>query len=155
MQHVETGENSVSIWLSGETLPSCRTAVAQLVQRVRKEAGLAPWPEVEADCFQAGESLLILARPAPPHRRGFYFSDLENLLGAVFACKPEDSALYAFEDGYLLTLPPESAGPALHEYGREHPLHPDWETHAREQELCLLSSDAAGKLTRVFSTGRV
>lgn len=155
MQHVETGEHAVSIWLSGEPLPSCRTAVAQLVQRVRKEAGLAPWPEVEADCFQSGESLLILARPAPPHRRSFYFSDLEDLLGAVFVCKPENGALYAFEAGYLLTLPPESVCFALFEYGRELPLCPDWEPHAREQGLCLLSSDAAGELTRVFSTDRI
>lgn len=155
MQHTETGENAVSIWLTGETLPSCAGDVTRLVQDARRAAGLPPWREVEADCFQAGDSLLILARPAQPRRKGFFFPDLETLLAAAFSCRSPDSALYIWDGGYLLTLPPEDVSSVHHEFGTPFPLHPHEETHAHEQGLCLFPRNAAGELRRLFSTDRM
>lgn len=152
MKRMESGEKGLSIWLSGEDIPARDAELCRLVQSLRDQAGLDPWPEIEADCFRAGEELLILARPAPPRTRGFWFADLDSLLGAVSSCRMEGTALYALEGGYLLTVPPEEACLALYEFGSERPLPRDWEAHAREQKQCLLPTDAAGKLVRCFST---
>lgn len=151
MCKVEAGETAVTIWLSRECMPSGEREVARLVHRILAERGLEPWPAVAAECFSAGEEMLILARPGIPRPRGYLFPDLESVLEAAFACGGGESELYRAEGGYLLVVP-EPALPALCEYAQEWPLHPDWTAHAREQGLCLLEKDAIGQLVRIFST---
>lgn len=154
MELMDAGDDRVSLWLSGctgDATPGPGEA-ARLVHHARKEAGLPPWQDTEADCFQAGDQLLILARPAPPKPHGFWFPDLEALLGAVFACPPTESALYATDSGYLLVFPQKAEYSALYEFGFEYPLSPDWEIHAREQGQCLLPDRATANLLLVYST---
>lgn len=152
MELMDAKDDRVSLWFSGCTGQTGPGETARLVRRAQTEAGLPPWTEMEADCFQAGDQLLILARPAPPRPHGFYFPDLETLLQAMCAFPPTESSLYSMKDGYLLVFPrPEERLP-LYEFGREYPLHPDWEAHAREQGQCLLEGNAMVDLLLVYST---
>lgn len=151
MRAVQVAENAVSIWFSGEEMPS-RRQVMTLVRRMLEQEGFAPWPETEAECFAAGKDALVIARPGRGHRRAFFFEDLEALLGGASCCEGGGSALYFAEGGYILTLDPEDVRPGLYEFGRDCPLPPDWEAHAREQGLCLLPEDAAASLGRHFAT---
>ena len=153
MDRKDENKKHISLWLcGGENPPTTPQDTARLIRHARTEAGLSPWEETEADCFQAGDQLLILARPAPPKPHGFYFPDLESLLGAIFSCPPRDSALYSMKDGYLLVFPRMPECLPLYEFGTELPIHPFWEIHAREQGQCILPQNAMANLLPVFST---
>ena len=77
--------------------------------------------------------------------------DLETLLAGALRCPDGDSALYAVPDGYILTAAPEAAAPSLWEFGRPCPVPAGWETHAREQGMCLIRDRAIADLRRYFS----
>ena len=157
MELMDAKDDRVSLWLSGRCgeTPAGPAEAARLVRRAQQEAGLTPWTEMEADCFQAGDQLLILARPTPPKPHAFYFPDLEALLQAAASCPPAESALYSMKDGYLLVFPQKAEFLPLYEFGRECSLHPDWEAHAREQGQCLLQENAIDNLLLVYSTDRI
>lgn len=150
----DENDKHISLWLCGrgENSPTTPGDAARLIRHAREEAGLPPWEETEADCFQSGNQLLILARPVSARPHGFYFPDLESLLGAVFACPPRDSALYSMREGFLLVFPQIPDFLPLHEFGSDFPLHPLWEIHAREQGLCILPQNAMANLLLVYST---
>ena len=150
----DDSDKNISLWLSGggQVLPAGPEEAARLIRRARKEAGLPPWAETEADCFQAGDQLLILARPAPTKPHGFYFPDLETLLRAVFSCPPAESSLYSIRSGFLLVFPQNPELLPLREWGDEYTLHPFWEIHAREQGQCILPHNAMANLLLVYST---
>ena len=149
MRSIRTEENAVTIWLSGEPEPD-RGEVLRLVRRSLEENGFTPWPSTEAECFTAGEEVLVLARPAAEGYRAFYFSDLEALLAGTTSVPTTDGELYAAEDGYILMLPADGACPALYEFGQELRLPPLWEHRAREMERCLLPEGAVGVLRSAF-----
>ena len=150
MRTIRATETSVSIWFSQEEVPRSEQLLA-LIRQALVSHGLAPWAETEAECFAAGSDTLIIARPGHPRRPAFRFDDLETLLAAVAACPAQDSSLYTYDDGYLLTVPPEEPAPALYEYGRAYSVTQDWETHAREQGQCLIRDTAVFDLRRRFS----
>lgn len=149
MRSVDSEGKTVTIRLSGETAPA-RAAVLRLVRQTLEENGFAPWEETEAECFAAGEEILVIARPGEARRRLFCFPDLESLLTAAACMQAEDGAVYAAEDGYILALPSGAAGPAMYEFGRELRLSPQWEHHAREQGRCLLPERAPAVLRERF-----
>ena len=150
MKTIQATETAVSIWFSREEVPS-RGQMLGLIRQALTERGLKPWPETEAECFAAGEDTLVIARPAHIRRHGVYFDDLETLLAGVFSCRPGESSLYAVEDGYVLTVGSEAAGPALYEFGQEYMTGEDWEAHAAEQRMCLIKDTAITDLRRYFS----
>ena len=150
MISVQATDRLVSLWVSREAPPS-RERMLCLVRQALAERGLAPWPETEAECFAAGEDTLIIARPVRPGRRAFIFPDLEALLGGALRCPPGESALYTVGEGYILTVAPEAAAPALYEFGESCGAGPLWEAHAREQGMCLIREDAVAVLCRHFS----
>ena len=150
MKTVQATETAVSIWISREQAPS-RTQMLALIRQALAERGLTPWPETEAECFAAGEDTLVIARPGHSRRTAWYFADLEALLAGALACPGGDSDLYAVPGGYVLTLAPEAAGPALGEFGESFPVVPEWEIHAREQGMCLIRHSAIDDLRRYFS----
>lgn len=152
MEPMDEKDDSTVLWLSGRSGCCGPGEAARLVRQSRAENGLTPWPGMETDCFQAGDQLLILARPTPPKPHGFYFPDLEALLRAVAVCPPRESSLYAAKEGYLLVFPQKPELLPLYEFGLEYPLSPDWETHAREQKQCLIPAKAMENLLLVFST---
>ncbi len=152
MKTVQATDTAVSIWISREAAPTGEQMLL-LVRQALMERGLAPWSETEAECFTAGEDTLVIARPGHGRRQGFYFADLEDLLAGAQGCADGSGSLYALEEGYLLVLAPEAAGPALYEYGEARSMGPDWELHAREQGMGLIREDAAAVLRRVFSRG--
>ena len=149
MRAVRTEENAVTIRLSGEPVPA-RGEVLRLVRQALEESGYAPWPETEAECFAAGEEVLVIARPGGARRRAFFFPDLETLLAAASCLPAEDGAVYAEAGGYILTLPAGCVRPALYEFGRERRLPPLWEHHAREMGLCLIPERAPAVLRATF-----
>lgn len=149
MRSVDSEGKTVTIRLSGEPAPA-RAAVLRLVRQTLKENGFAPWEETEAECFAAGEEILVIARPGEERRRLFCFPDLEALLAGAACVPADDGAVYAADDGYILALPPGSVCPAMHEFGRELRLSPQWEHHAREQGRCLLSERAPAVLRERF-----
>ena len=150
MKTVQATDTAVSIWVSREAPPS-REQMLRLVRQALAERGLAPWRETEAECFAAGEDMLIIARPARRKRRWFWFPDLETLLGGALRCPAAASALYAAEEGYVLALEPEGGCGALYEFGEPYEAGPLWEAHAREQGMCLIGEDAVAALSRYFS----
>ena len=150
MISVQATDRLVSLWVSREAPPS-RERMLCLVRQALAEQGLAPWAETEAECFAAGEDTLIIARPVRPSRRAFYFSDLETLLGGALRCPPGESSLYTSGEGYILTVAPEAAVPALREFGESCEAGPLWEVHAREQGMCLIRENAVAVLRRHFS----
>ena len=149
MRSIRAGENAVTIWLSGEPAPA-RGEVLRLVRRSLEEKGYAPWEAIEAECFTAGEEVLVLAHPAAAEVRAFFFPELEALLAGADCVPTSDGALYAAEDGYILTLPADGVCPALYEFGQELRLPPLWEHRARERERCLLPERAAAVLRSIF-----
>lgn len=153
MDYMDAGDDFVSLWLSGSGGEDTDSAqAARMIRRIRSSAGLPPWKDMEADCFQAGDQLLILARPLPPRPCAFFFPDLEALLHAVLPCPPDDSALYTADSGYLLVFPQKPAHLSLYEFGCITPLPPDWEIHAREQGQCLFPKNAIAGLLLAYST---
>ncbi len=150
MRTVQATETAVSIWITREQAPS-RAQMLELIRQALAERGLAPWEETEAECFAAGEDTLVIARPGHPRRAGYFFGDLEALLAGAFSCADGPSALYNAGDGYVLTVEPEAAGPALAEYGDTFPVTAEWEVHAREQGMCLMGENAIACLRRHFS----
>ena len=149
MRTVQATDKLVSIWISREQPPG-RREMGALVRQALAERGLAPWPEVEAECFAAGEDTLLIARPGRPSRAGFFFADLEALLAAALANAPGESSLYAAPGGYILTVDRAAAGPALYEFGDAFPAGADWEAHAAEQGRPLIRGDAIAALGRYF-----
>lgn len=154
MQRIEAGPRSVAIWLSGEPIPD-RHAIPGLVQKILSRRGFAPWPEVEAECYAGGAETLILARPGLPRPLGFYFADWETLLAAALSCPEGESSLYRLKDGYLLTAPRENVPLPLYEHSDGVPLSPLWETHGKEQDICLMEGTALGDLKRFVSTSGI
>ena len=152
MKTVQATDTAVSIWITREQAPTGEQMLS-LVRQALADRGLAPWAETEAECFAAGEDTLVIARPGPGRRLGFYFADLEELLGAALAGGPGDGSLYDVGRGYMLALAPEAAGPALYEYGAPRTLAPGWEEHAREQGMCLLRDSALAQLRGWFGGG--
>ena len=148
MRVVEATDRAVSIWLSGEDLhgPGCMT---ELVRQALNEAGLRPWTCAEADVFTAGEEVLLIARPG--RLKGFYFSDLQALIRGALACADVPSALYLCPDGYLLVLSPKDARSGLYQTGDPRCLAPDWERHAAEHGIFLLTRDAVRMLRAYFA----
>ncbi len=151
MKTVQATDTAVSIWISREAAPT-REQMLSLVRQALEERGLAPWAETEAECFAAGEDTLVIARPVHG-RQGFFFADLEALLGGALACADVPSSLYVTEDGYLLAVAADGAAPALYEYGQARPVNAGWEAHAAEQGACLIREDAVACLRRFFSRG--
>lgn len=149
MRSIQTEKNAVAIRLSGEAVPG-RGEVLRLVRQALEESGCAPWPETEAECFAAGDEVLVLARPAAERPRAFLFSELEALLAGTDCTPAAEGALYAAEDGYILTLPAAGVCPAMYEFGRELRLPPLWEHHAREMGRCLIPENAAAVLRKAF-----
>ena len=149
MRTVQVTETAVSIWFSHEAVPG-RGQLLALVRQALTEQGLPPWSQTEAECFAAGEDALVIARPGRAHQAAFYFDDLEMLLGGVLATAEGESSLYAAEDGYILIVAPEAAGPALYEYGQPWQIDADWEHHAEEQGRCLIERSAISDLRRCF-----
>lgn len=149
MMQVQATDAAVSVWISGER-PPAGDALRRLVRRALTERGLTPWPEVEAECFAVGEETLIIARPGHSSRPAFYFADLEALLDGALRCADGPSALYTYDEGYLLAADGAAAGPALYEYGAADSVRPDWERHAAEQGRCLIRRDAIAVLRRYF-----
>lgn len=154
MQRIEAGEHAVAIWLSGEPIPD-RHAIPGLVRNILSRRGFAPWPEVEAECYAGGAEALILARPGHPRPLGFYFADSETLLAAALSCPDGESSLYRLEKGYLLTVPRENVPLPLYEHSEGVPLSPLWETHGKEQDMCLMEGSALGDLKRFVSTSGI
>ena len=146
MRTVYAAESAVSILISGEAPPYRRQLLA-MVRNALEEAGLQPWDEMEADCFQAGEETLLLARPGR-ETRYFRFESGEALRAAASGCAGDGGSLYCAGGGYILSVPSGSAGPALYEFGTRAALSPDWELHAREQGLCILEDGAMDALRR-------
>lgn len=149
MRSIQTEEKTVTIRLSGEPVPE-RGEVLRLVGQALEEGGYAPWPETEAECYSAGEEILVIARPGEAKRAAFFFPELEALLAGANGLPGEDGAVYAAESGYILTLPPEEAAPALYEFGQEMRLPRLWEFHAREQGRCLIGERAPAVLREMF-----
>lgn len=148
MRVVEATDKAVSIWLSGEDLHGLGS-MTKLVRQALNEAGLRPWTSAEADVFTAGEEVLLIARPG--RLKGFYFSDLGALIRGALACSDVPSALYLCPDGYLLVLSPKDARPELYQAGVPRYLAPDWECHAAEQGVFLLTRDAVRTLRSYFA----
>lgn len=149
MRSIRTERNAVAIWLSGEPVPE-RGEVLRLVRQALEESGYAPWQETEAECFAAGKEVLVIARPGEERSRAFFFPELESLLAVTPHVPTEEGALYAAEDGYILTLPAGDVCPALCEFGRELRLPPMWERHAGEMEMCLVGEQALRVLREAF-----
>ena len=149
MRSIQTEEKTVTIRLSGEPVPDSEE-VLRLVRAALEEGGYAPWPETEAECYSTGEEILVIARPGETKRAAFLFPELETLLAGVAGLSGEDGAVYAAESGYILTLPPEEAAPALFEFGQELRLPRLWEIHAREQGRCLIGERAPAVLRETF-----
>lgn len=149
MRSIQAEEKAVTIRLSGEPAPE-REEVLRMVRQALEESGYAPWSETEAECYAAGEEILVIARPGEEKRKAFFFPELETLLAGAAGLSGEDGAVYAAEDGYILLLPPESVRPALYEFGRELRLPRLWECHAREQGRCVLAERAAAVLRKMF-----
>ena len=149
LRSIRTEENAVVIRLSGEPVPG-RGELLRLVRRSLENSGYAPWPETEAECFAAGEEVLVIARPGGPGMGAFFFPDLETLLAGAACLTGEDGAVYAAEGGYILTLPAGGVRPALYEFGRELRLPPLWEYRAREMERCLIPAHAPRVLRETF-----
>lgn len=150
MRTVRATETAVSIWLSGEDAPG-RAELMALIRQALLDRGLDPWPDTEAECFTAGEELLIIARPGGEKRLAFRFPELEALLCGALACPDGESSLYDGGEGYILTVPPAAARAALWECGVQTDVTEDWEVHAREQGLCLMDGTAISDLRRYFS----
>lgn len=149
MKTVQATDRLVSIWISLEQPPS-RDEMGALVRQALAERGLAPWPEVEAEWFAAGEDTLVIARPGHIGRVGFAFDGLDALLAGALSNAPGDSSLYAVPGGYILTVDRAAAGPALYEFGDAFPAGADWEAHAAEQGGRLIQGDAIAVLRRYF-----
>ncbi len=144
MRTVQAAATSVAIVFSGEAPPP-RRSIPALVRAALAEAGLPPWEDMETDCFQAGGDTLLLARPGSA-RRYFFFSDRETLLAGAGGCAGEAGTLYRTRGGFILAVPPGSAGPGLYEFGALLSLRPDWELHAREQGNCVCGENALASL---------
>ena len=136
MRTVQAAATAVSIWFSGEDAPD-RAGLLALVRQALADRGLAPWPDVEAECFSAGGDALIIARPAGRRRQVFAFPELESLLAGALACPDGPSSLYdAGADGYILTAAPETVSPALWEWGTPAGVTADWEVpHGRRGHI--------------------
>ena len=147
MRTIRTGEKAVEIWLSGEPAPAAEE-VLSLVRSALAEGGFRPWEETRAECFAAGEDLLVLARPAPPRRRAFFFGGRESLAACAGILPGTGGALYAVPGGRLLVLDPPELGEALYEFGDERRLHPLWEAWAREHGLCVIPENALTQLRK-------
>ena len=153
MRTIQAGEKAVSIWFSGETPPGKRQTLG-LVHRALAEQGYAPWPETVLELFTAGGDALVIARPGRMIRQAFRFASLEHLLTAAGSIPEDGGDLYRDGRGYTL-IPPEGQGTryALYEFGTPVTLSRDWEHHAREQGLCLLSGEALAGLRRFSEMG--
>lgn len=152
MEHTDDREPGLSLRFSGHAAPITPQNAARLVRQAQERAGLSPWSDMEADCFQAGDELLILARPLPARPQGFLFACFEDLLGAVRARTGKSGALYTVPGGYLLSVPRSAPNLCLREFGEEYPLSPDWEIHAREQGQCIFPENAIAHLLALYST---
>ena len=149
MMTVQATDTAVSIWITREEPPT-GAGLRLLVRQALAERGLAPWEEMEAECFAAGEDALVIARPVRGRRPAFYFPDLEALLAGALACADGPSALYAVQEGYVLAVDRQAAGPGLYEFGRADSVSAAWEIHAAEQGRALINRDAIGTLRRYF-----
>ena len=146
MRTVRTGEKAVQIWLSGEPVPEAKDILA-IVRGALAERGFLPWPETQAECFAAGEDVLVLARPAAPRRRAFYFDGRESLLACAHVLPGTGGAVYGLpRGGFLMTLEAAELNEAIFEFADERSLHPLWETFAREHGLCVIPENALEKL---------
>ncbi len=150
MRTIHASATAVSIVFSGEAPPP-RRRLPELVRGALAEAGLPPWEDMEADCFQAGGDTLLLARPGNT-RRYFSFADREALLVGAGGCAGDAGSLYRTRGGYVLAVPPGCAGPGLYEFGKLLSLSPDWELHAREQGGCVCGENALDALRRGLLT---
>lgn len=146
MRSIQTEENAVTIWVTGEPAPE-GGEVLRLVRRALAEGGFSPWPDTTAECFASGEDVLVLARPGEPRRGAYLFPDREALSACARAVPWEGGAVYAVPEGYILTLEAREAPPGIAEFGDELQLHPLWEAYAREREWCVLP-DCAGERLR-------
>ena len=149
MRSIQTEENTVTIRLTGEPVPE-RREVLRLVREALEERGYAPWPATKAECYTAGEEILVIARPGEAKLTAFLFPEFEALLAGAACISGEDGTVYAAEDGYILVLPPESVCPALYEFGQALRLPSLWEIHAREQGRCLIPERAPAVLRETF-----
>ena len=149
MIEIQAADTAVSIRFIGERPPAGR-ALEELVRRALAERGLAPWSGMRAECFAADDQTLVIARPARDCRPAFLFEDLEPLLAGALACSDGPSALYTYDDGYLLAVDGDGAGPALYEFGQALCVRSAWERHAAEQGLCLIPENAIAALRKYF-----
>lgn len=149
MRTVQATETAVSIWFSHEDVPG-KGQLVKLVRQALTEAGLPPWGAVEAECFTAGEEMLVIARPGRKRYQAFYFDDLEALLGGALSTADGESSLYKVDEGYVLTVERRATGPGLFEYGQSWETDDAWEQHAKEQGQCLMEGRALADLRRYF-----
>lgn len=145
MRTIQVSEKAVTIRCTAGEIAGGGD-VLRLVRRTLDAAGAEPWPEIEAECFGAGEEKLVIARPSR-RRRAFFFADREAL-EAVLALGPSGArCVYETADGFLLTLPPEEDCLRYREFGEPAALRPGWEEHAREQGL-LREEGGGGRAVR-------
>ncbi len=153
MKTVHAGERSVSIWFSGEEAPRRRKALA-MVRSALEERGIPPWDRTRVEVFSVGKDTLLLARPEARERTAFFFPELESLLAGTEGCAGGESSLYWDGRSYILILDPAAECPGLYEFGARGTIPPGWESHAREQGLCLMEGAALADLRRHFATPR-
>ena len=147
MRSIETEEKAVTIRLTGEPTPS-RAELMWLVRLALEARGFPAWEDTEAECFTAGEEILVIARPGE-RRRAFFFDDMDALLTAVSG-SIGDGAVYAVPEGYVLIPAPGKAPPILREFGREMRLPPLWEVFARERGWRIVPEGGTSVLANAF-----
>lgn len=145
MRSIQVSEKAVTIRCAAGEIADGGD-VLRLVRRTLAAAGEEPWPEIEAECFGAGEEKLVIARPSR-RRRAFFFADRESIAAALTLGPAGTRRVYEMAEGYLLTLPPEEVHLWYREFGEPAALKPGWEEHAREQGL-LREENAVGRAVR-------
>ena len=149
MRTIRVEPETVTIWISGEELPE-REEVLALVRRSLAEEGFDPWEQTEAECFEAGRELLVIARPAPARQAAFFLPSVESLVAFAEAAPEAEGSVYAARRGYIWTMPPSSVRPGMYDFAEPQTLHPMWEVHAREQGRCIIPENAGQVLRQSF-----
>jgi len=130
-------DEAVAVLLQSDEASDPKSA-GELVQRLLKEAGLAPWEDMEIELFPGADGTLLMARRANLVCEGYAFHDFEVLVSATGACPVNwPSQLWSYNGAYYLLL-----------------RRPVGEESPDMNEFCLCDSLTSGMIAHILEHGK-
>ena len=154
LQIMMIGENCACVYIVAEEIRDRGISHGNIsekeARKLLKAAGLPDtWNNVDVEIYPGKEELLLFVRCDSPWR-WYSFSDLEMLLGAAALIEAtEESALYYFENAYILGLNGNGRFVA-EEFGASIPAGKGYEAFLGEHGKVLLKENAVYFLRQTF-----